>query len=393
MGLLKGEKPRNFVNAWENNPPSEDQPKQLMPALDRIKIRGFKSIRELDLELKRLNVLIGGNGAGKSNFISAFSLLNNIVEQRLQAAVAKAGGADAMLYFGRKTTDKIEMHLLFKSNGYFAQLAPSADDGLYFEVEHGEFYGKQHDRPFREPVGAGHRESILPQAAQQEPGRVASHILNSLRSWKLYHFQDTSESAGVKALGPLDDNAFLRPNARNLAAFLLSLKMRAPSHYKKIVATIRQVTPFFDDFQLRESPLAPNKIKLEWRERDSDAYFNAHSMSDGTLRFVCLATLLLQPTLPETILLDEPELGLHPYAIRVLAELLQSASATTQVIVSTQSVSLVNQFSPEDLLVVEREAGNTVFKRPKSEDIQNWADDYGLGDLWEKNVIGGRPVR
>ena len=129
------------------------------------------------------------------------------------------------------------------------------------------------------------------------------------------------------------------------------------------------------------------------RERDSDAYFNAHSMSDGTLRFVCLATLLLQPTLPETILLDEPELGLHPYAIRVLAELLQSASATTQVIVSTQSVSLVNQFSPEDLLVVEREAGNTVFKRPKSEDIQNWADDYGLGDLWEKNVIGGRPVR
>lgn len=361
--------------------------------LDRIQLKGFKSLRELDLELRALNVLIGSNGAGKSNFISAFGLLNALVEGRLQSAVRKGGGADAFLHFGRRVTPQISVHLRFGPNGYGCTLAPTADDGLVFDQEFGEFYGRGHARPFIDPVANGHLESILPAAADDNPGKVASHILRSLRSWKLYHFHDTSDGAAVKAVCSIDDNAFLRPDASNLSAFLLKLKTSAPAPYKQIVGTIRLVTPFFDDFELRESPLVPGKIKLEWREKGSDTYFNAHSLSDGTLRFICLATLLLQPQLPETVLLDEPELGLHPYAITVLSDLLKSAALKTQVIVSTQSVSLVNHFAPGDLLVVERAHGNTVFKRPSAQDVAQWEDEYALGELWEKNVIGGRPGR
>ena len=152
---------------------------------------------------------------------------------------------------------------------------------------------------------------------------------------------------------------------------------------------------FFEDFTIAPSRLNPSKIDLEWRERDSDAYFNAYSLSDGTLRFICLATLLQQPAdlMPSTIVIDEPELGLHPYAISLLASMLRSAATQTQVVVSTQSVPLVNQFIPEDLIIVERKGRESVFRRLEASEVELWVDEYGLGDLWEKNVIGGRPRR
>jgi predicted ATPase len=183
----------------------------------------------------------------------------------------------------------------------------------------------------------------------------------------------------------------LRSNASNLAAFLFLLQGQHPEHYREIVRTVRLVAPFFDDFALRPRPLNPNKIQLEWREKGSDSYFGANYLSDGTLRFMCLATLLLQPDLPATVLIDEPELGLHPYAITVLASLLRSAAQQTQVIVSTQSVPLVNQFRPEDVIVVDREDRQSVFRRLTQADLESWLDEYGLGDLWEKNLLGGRP--
>jgi len=183
----------------------------------------------------------------------------------------------------------------------------------------------------------------------------------------------------------------LRSDAANLAAFLYLLRNTYSSHYQRIVETIRLVAPFFDDFVLRPTPENQNKIRLEWREKQSDDYFDASYFSDGTLRFICLATLLLQPQLPSLVIIDEPELGLHPYAINLLADMLHSAATKTQVIVSTQSVPLVNQFLPADVIVVDREDNQSVFHRLKSEKLGEWLDQYGLGELWEKNVIGGRP--
>jgi|CXWL01.1.fsa_nt_gi predicted ATPase len=362
-----------------------------MSALDRIEVEGFKSIRKMDLELRPLNVLIGANGAGKTNFISLFKLLNQIVERNLQVFVAQSGGADALLYFGQKTTGEIAVSLDFDRNSYKCKLIPSANDSLIFSEESCEGQALHWPKPYLVSLGGGHSESKLEEEARAKRGEIASFVLNGLRSWRVYHFHDTSDTAKIKLTGDIDDNALLKPNASNLAAFLFLLQERYREHYDLVVETVRMVAPFFDNFSLRPSPLNPRKIQLEWREKGSDAYFNAHSLSDGTLRFICLATLLLQPTLPSTILIDEPELGLHPYAITLLANMLQSAATKRQVILSTQSVPLVNQFAPEDIIVVDREDGQSVFKHLDPQAAEAWLEEYGLGDLWEKNIIGGRP--
>ncbi len=361
--------------------------------LDQISIEGFKSIRELvDFPLGSLNVFIGANGAGKTNFISFFKLLNQITQNNLQVSIAQSGGSNSFLYFGQKTTAKIKIHLVFGSNGYQCTLVPASGDTLIFSDERIWFHGDNYFKPLMIELGGGQKETRLhEEARKRHAASIAGHVLAAIKSWQVYHFHDTSSSARVKQQGDLNDNQILRSDASNLAAFLYLLRETENDHYQKIVSTIQLVAPFFDDFSLRPNPLNPEKIQLEWRENGSDTYFNAQMLSDGTLRFMCLATLLLQPHLPSTIIIDEPELGLHPYAITILASLLQSASKKTQVVVSTQSVPLVNQFGPEEIVVVDRKEGQSTFERRTAKDLENWLDNYGMGDLWEKNLLGGRP--
>ncbi len=364
-----------------------------MSKLDRLTISGFKSIREQEIELGPLNVLIGANGAGKSNLIGVFRLLNAIVRQHLQVAVAEAGGANNFLHFGSKRTQELELNFWFDPNGYKVRLRPTAEDSLFFVEEVTYFHERSYKDPYDTLIGAGHVESSLAQAVQKGPSsRIAGHVLSAIQSWKIYHFHDTSTSARVKRTGNVDDNEHLRGDASNLAAFLYRLEKTDPAYYRNIVDTVRLVAPFFDRFNLRRNPLNPETIKLEWKERGSDDYFSGQALSDGTLRFICLATLLLQPKLPATILIDEPELGLHPYAIHLLAEMLQAAATKTQLIVATQSVTLVNQLSPEDLIIVDRKDGESIFSKPTKAEIAGWMDHYSLGELWEKNLLAGRPA-
>ncbi len=356
-------------------------------AVDRISIQGFKSIKNCDLELTALNVLIGANGAGKSNFVGVFKLLNQIATKQLRSFVATAGGAEALLHFGGKSTEKISIETWSGKDGYQVELRPDTEDSFFFAAETALYYGYgKGKKPFDEPLGVGHNESQL-----SGKSGVASYVLAAMRSWKVYHFHDTSSSAKVKATGDLDDNQVLRDDASNLAAFLYRLQHESELEYRQIINAIRLVAPFFADFSLRPRPLNEEKIRLEWTEVGADTYLNAHSLSDGTLRFMCLAVLLLQPKVPKTILIDEPELGLHPAAIKVLAELFKLASERTQLIVSTQSVPLLNQLTPGDLVVVDRDGPMSIFRRLDSDELSAWIGEYGLGDLWEKNIIGGRP--
>ncbi len=361
-------------------------------ALKHIEVDGFKSIRELKLDLRPLNILIGSNGSGKSNFISLFNLLNQAVEQQFQLSVRQAGGANALLHYGRRTTSQIRVLLMFERNGYECVWVPTNDDTLIFKEETGYFHAPGYDRPYSDGYPVALQESVLPKMAE-ERGKISRYVLGKLKSWKVYHFHDTSDSAPVKAVGDINDNLYFRSDAANLASFLFSLKRVFPKNYDSIRDTTRMVAPFFDDFILRPIPENQSKIRLEWRERESDYPFLAHHLSDGTLRFICLATLLLQPNLPSTILIDEPELGLHPYAITVLASLMQSAATRTQVLATTQSISLLNEFSAEDLIVVNRRDNQSTFDHLDQESLTEWLKAYNLGDLWEKNVLGGRPSR
>jgi len=359
--------------------------------ISRLVLHGYKSIAKCELELKRLNVLIGANGAGKSNFIGFFRLINRILEQQLQMTVSLSGGPDALLHFGRKQTKELKSELYFGNNGYLFSLHPTEDNRMAFDQEALWWKHMKHNDGVWNPT-RGHFESYV--ESQRGKTLIYSYVAPAMRSWRVYHFHDTSNSAFVKQIHSINDNEYLRDDASNLAAFLLRLKDHHHKHYQRIVKTIRLVAPFFGDFHLRPTVGNKEKIQLEWSEYGQDKPFTASALSDGTLRFICLATVLLQPEdfMPSTILIDEPELGLHPFAIHVLAELMQSAAELNyQLIVSTQSVNLVDEFNAEDLIIVDKHHGASTFKRPDTGLLADWLAEYSLGELWNKNLLGGRP--
>lgn len=363
--------------------------------LKTITLRGYKSIAQLEaFELRNLNVLIGANGAGKSNFIGIFKLLAALADGNLQIFVQKQGGPDALLHGSRKRTQQIDAEIYFEpgyqgiSNGYRISLTPTADNRLIFSRE--ETWIDGHYAAKAISLGTAHDEAKL----RDDQQAVSNYVRPAMQSWRQYHFHDTGDSAAVKRPHGSNDNLRLKSAADNLAAYLAMLKNTYPDAYQRIVDTIKLAAPFFGGFVIRD-PL-PESIELEWFEQtDPDTPYKAHVLSDGTLRFICLTTLLMQPVhlLPDTVLIDEPELGLHPYAINLLADMLKQVAETKQVIVSTQSVELLNAFEPQDVVVVERESGATVFKRLDPEEMKDWLEDYNLGDLWKRNVLGGRPSR
>ncbi len=367
--------------------------------IENIKIRNFKSIRELNLSFGQINIMIGGNGVGKSNLISFFKLLGQIINRSLSLHVARNGGANHLLYFGSKVSPEMGFKIIFENrntyNSYQVRLAPNTEDGFYFTSESIGYNSGIKDSTYS--LGIGHNESLLFEYNKSDSNiyggkkGISHYVIKAFEGLKVYHFHDTGETSKMKQTGDINDNQFLREDASNLAAFLYWLKERHVNNYNQIEKTITRIAPFFQGFDLKPSALNPEKIRLEWLEKGSDLYFNAHSLSDGTLRMMCLATLLLQPNPPSTIIIDEPELGLHPAAIHLLASLIKMAAERTQVIISTQSVTLINQFTPQDIIVVDRKEGQSVFRHIDDNELALWQEEYALGEIWEKNLIGGRP--
>jgi len=364
-------------------------------ALDYITIQGFKSIASIEkLELTPINVVIGPNGSGKSNFIGAFGFLHAIREGRLRNYVTEAGGAEKALHFGSKTTRELRLQLSFREAGrYELTLFPTADDGLFPSEVIYPPQNKDSNPVFG--IGLNSRERGR-EAGISDPMSEGDEkwVRAQLCSWRVYHLNDTGSSSPLRKTAKVDDNRLLKPDGANLAAFLYYLREKHETSYALIVRAIQRVAPFFKEFLLEPLRLQPEDIKLEWRHQQSDQYFDASSLSDGTLRFIVLATLFLQPEVhrPTMILLDEPELGLHPYALEMLAALVRQASVTSQVILSTQSSRLLDHFEPDDVLVANRVDGGTQLERQDPERLAKWLEDYSLGQLWEKNEIGGRPV-
>lgn len=380
--------------------------------VEQLQIINFKSIRDQTVELRQINLLIGQNGAGKSNFVSAFVFLEKLAANELTDYVIKKGGINDFLWRGFEGSRVLGFSIQLsdekrKCNLYDCEFTANifGDYQISFEGvgfgnrrDDGQLHLKRYKLP---PAG---KETALPEFSQRKkkglpfyaPAYYAKYVLNYLRTLRVYHFHDTSDNARVKLPQDIFNAHFLQSEAENLAPFLYNLQQNHGRAYAEIVAAVKLVYPAFADFFLRESPFAKGKMELLWRERGNEAVLHARQLSDGTLRFICLATLLLQPPelpdAPRTLVLDEPELGLHPFALHVLAELLHKAAVHRQVVVATQSVGLLNYFTPEDLLIVERNTeGETIFARKTSEELRDWLQDYTLGQLWESNLLGGRP--
>jgi len=326
--------------------------------IQSVTIEGFKSIRSIEgFPLRPINLLIGANGSGKSNFLEAFVFLGAAHEGRIEPYVAYYGGANKLLHFGSKTTQRIYVGL-------------KSSNGLEIDAD----YRYTVNDSLAGTTSSGWKEGDGP-------------------TFNRYRFHDTGDNSPFIATNDLHNNRSLYRLGGNLAAFLYLLSQRYSESYELIRKTVQMVAPFFEDFQLEPMKLAPDKIRLEWRHVGSDEYFDASSFSDGTLRFIALTTLFLQPVelRPSVILVDEPELGLHPYAIELLAALMQQASHETQIIAATQSSLLLDHFEPEDVLVADRVDGATTIKRLEPEPLAEWLKDYSLGQLWEKGELEGRP--
>ena len=342
--------------------------------LKNIELKGYKSINN-DGQTIPINdditVMIGANGVGKSNIVSFFQLLNHALSGSLQTYIGENGFADTFLYYGSKNTNSITARMLFSDGGnqseYALRFVYTVGDSLLLTEENMTGY-----------------------AARDEQ-------IALLRSCRYFQFHDTTKEAKIRKNSYLGDNKYLRSNAGNLAAFLYRIKMQddGERYYNRIIRYIRQVMPQFGDFVMEPSVVNKDYISLDWQERDSDYIFSVNQISDGTLRFIALATLLLQPpqTMPSIIVIDEPELGLHPKAISILAGLIKKASAKAQVILATQSPNLLDEFDADNVVVIERDEQRrtSIFKQLDSEQLKEWVEEYSTSELWNKNVIGGRP--
>jgi conserved domain protein len=349
-----------------------------MPKMESIDIKGFKSIKELQLPLKPINILIGANGSGKSNFLSFFELLQNIYRKNLQGYVALNGGVDKFLYNGSKVTQEIEGKLTFSANSYSFTLK-KGENNLTFSKETLSYYDNNYE------VSNFSSETYL------HSSESAKYIKDYLEEVRKYHFHDTGKNAPFhKTSNIKTDFLYLYSDGSNIAALLYKIKQEKPKTYNWILQTIQSIAPYFLDFVL--NPNENGYIELLWRNKFSEQLYNTYNFSDGTLRFIALTTLLLQPKLPQTIIIDEPELGLHPFAIAKLAGLIKSASQRgCQIVVATQSVELINYFTPEDIITVDYKNGESVFERLDEASLAIWLEDFSLGELWKGNFINGQP--
>lgn len=360
--------------------------------ITNIHLENFKSIKKAEIELRPINILIGSNGAGKSNFLSFFKLLHSLFTRRLDFYIGN--NINTFLYYGRRQSKFIHAIVnIDNTTSLDFSISPAYNKNTGYISDLSVAVMKEH----KKNVVSGwktifeERDVEISQLyALEDPqaGNIQDHLDNL---W-LYHFQDVTEGARIKLPSKINDNRSLHENGSNLAAFLYFLQERHSEEFKAIEQQIKSVAPFFSGFDLEPDRLSVDLVELRWREKNYTDYFNAYDFSDGTLRYVALVTLLLQPNLPKTIIIDEPELGLHPFAVNKLAALIKQASKRgSQVVVSTQSVELLNNFEPDDVIAVNREENQSTFKRLDSDVLNDWLEEYTIGDLWNKNVIGARP--
>lgn len=371
-------------------------------AITRIQVQGFRSLKSIDLEPGRITVLIGANGSGKSNLLSVLRMVPLMRTQSLRRFVADAGGASALLHYGPQTTKEMSLRLEFQQDGgtnaYAATLGYAARDTLIFRDESVEYCPRNAANKVTS-LGTGHSESRLDEQAQDPRAGTAKTVRWWLSGMNFFHFHDTSLSSPLRQNALQTETNYLRSDGCNLAAFLYRLATSDAdddiASWKRIGMLVRRIAPYVKRLEPRlVDPARPatSAVRLSWVD-DRDYTLDVHDFSDGTLRALALITALSQPVsrLPAFLSIDEPELGLHPAALGLLMSLVRSVSSRCQILLATQSPALLDYFEPNEVVVTEREAGETDFRRLDAAKLASWLEDYSLSELYDKNILGGRP--
>ena len=365
--------------------------------LKSIEIQGFKSIpfqHPLKLEFGDINILLGANGAGKSNIISFFKMLGFMMSGNLQRFIAEYGTNQKFLYYGAKKTPTMCATLRFEAQSFYDvysfSLTKAVPDRLILTSEEIEWKHDKKDKPFIRQLQSDFNESALVNAIDV----TEKEIRNLMGACKVYQFSDSSISSPMRQASTVDSAHYLQSEANNLASFLYFLKNNYHDSFRRISEYVREVVPQFHEFYLEPER---GYVSLKWMDNSANDYvLSADQFSDGSIRFIALATLLLQPqeTMPFVIIIDEPELGLHPYAIDQFNEMVKDASKHAQIIVATQSTAIIDGFSADDVTVIERnpDIQGTCARKLTEKEYHDWLEEYTLSELWNKNIIGGRPI-
>ncbi|MDO5844457.1 MAG: AAA family ATPase [Methanocorpusculum sp.] len=322
--------------------------------LKKIIIEGYKSIKSTEIEFGDINIILGANSVGKSNIMSVIELIKSVYEGTLEKLIKESGGANAYFHYGTKNTARIKLQMIFADKKYELSIKSSADDSV--EIEYETF-------------------------SKISPRKLYPIVL--------YHFHDTGKYSPLKKSCDSGNCNYLYADGSNFPAVLYRIKNEAPDNFEKIIDTIRLVYPEFENFIF---DISDGNISIRWSDSTVKNFeYPISAMSDGTLRFAAISTLMLQPSPPELIMIDEPELGLHPFAINVLSDLIHMASLNSQILISTQSIQLINNFEAFDILIAEYTNGGTVITRPNLEELEDWLKKYSIGEIWQRNVFGGNP--
>lgn len=367
-----------------------------MPMLKRIHLKGWKSIRDQSIDLNSLTAIVGANGSGKSNLLSLIRMFGEIFssEPGMRSYVGVNGTANSLLHYGSRETKSIDIELTFETSTgelkYGTRWIPTLNGGLIYEDERIEFVQRDTCESQTVTLGSGHPETNLVERATGGDS-IARDCLNLLRGCRVYHFNNTSPRSDMRFSSTIEASSFLFSEANNLASMLYLYRRKYPTTYRQISTLMQRIMPGFEQFILEPSRLNGTDIVLKWKQRSREYEFGPHQFPDGALRFVALATVLMQPTdhFPILVGLDEPEIGLHPRALELLSDMVIAASVDTQVIFATQSSTLVDYFEPANILVADRIDGATEFKTLDVERLEMWLERYSLGELWERNYFGG----
>ncbi len=367
--------------------------------IKKLHLRNLLSFEDCEVELQNLNILIGPNGAGKSNLIEAIGLLRSLVYDHA-AYVRQGGGSTAWIWKGQRG-ESAQMDTLidggahgdllhsFKMDGTAAgltweQLLIVNTESYSFKRESGQLSISQgYSGPYTSSESVFHKYK---DPADKSPTTRTGERIGEIRIYREFR---TGKNEMLRSGGPGSglEATHLEEGGQNLALVL---------HEFDSLGRLDQIRGLLEELNQGYRNIKPRFLNGIWLvQLNEEGLLDpvmSQRISDGTLKFICLAALLLDPSPPPVICIEEPEVGLHPDAMRVVARLLREAADRTQLIVTTHSADMIDEFSgtPEAVVVTEKnERHATQFNRLDRDKLASWLGRYQLGELWQKGEIGG----